>query len=130
MLRAITIIAAIVLILHGLVHLLYPPVYLKVTSVRAFDFKTTLLGGRWNVGENGIRVFGFVWLVPVLGFVLAGIAWLAGWSWWQPVLLTSTAVSLMLTALDWSVAYGGVVIDIAILVILGLGSRLLGFFSP
>ena len=130
MLRAITIIAAIVLILHGLVHLLYPLVYLKVTSVQAFDFKTTLLDGRWNVGENGIRVFGLVWLVPVLGFVLAGIASLAGWSWWQPVLLASTVVSLMLTALDWSVAYGGVVIDIAILVILAFSSRLVGFFSP
>lgn len=40
--------------------------------------------------------------MAAIGFVAAAVALLAGWGWWQPVLVGVTLFSLVLTALDWS----------------------------
>jgi len=40
-----------------------------------------LLGGRWDLGEGGIRVFGALWAAAAIGFVAAAAALLAGWGW-------------------------------------------------
>jgi len=45
------------------------------------------------------------------------------------VLLGVTLLSLVLTALDWGVAYAGVIVNIAILAILILGPRITSWFS-
>lgn len=56
--KTLIIIAAIVLVLHGLIHLMGTAVYLKWAHIEGLHDKTTLLGGRWDVGEGGIKVFG------------------------------------------------------------------------
>jgi hypothetical protein len=126
----ITIIAAIALALHGLIHLLGTAVYMKLTTIEGMSYKTTLLGGRWDLGETGIRVFGALWAVATVGFVISALALLAGWSWWQPVLVGVTLFSLVLTVLDWSNAFAGVVINIVILAVVLLGPRIASWFSP
>ncbi len=113
--------AAAFLILHGLIHLLGPTAYWKLWKIEGLPHKTTLLGGAWDVGDTGTRLFGGLWLVPAVGFVVSGIAILAGAAWW-PLLLALTAVkSLVLTLLDWSVAYAGAVVNGVILGVLWLG---------
>lgn len=101
--------AAAFLVLHGLIHLMGTAAYLKLGRVEALPYKTTLLGGAWHVGDAGIRVFGILWLVPAVGFVLCGIAIFAGWAWWPRLVGIMAAVSLVLTLLDWSVAYAGAI---------------------
>lgn len=125
MLKIIQIILAIFISLHGLIHLIGPAVYMKLTEIQGFSYKTTLIGGRWNLGENGIRLFGALWIVPALGFILAAVALLAGWEWFQPALIVVTLISLVLTALDYRIAYAGVVINILILVGIWLGPRII-----
>jgi len=129
MLKLLTITAAIILILHGLIHLMGTTVYMQLGTVEGLRYKTTLLGGRWEVGQNGMRIFGALWAVAALGFVLASVAWLAGWAWWSPALLAVTLFSLVLTALDWREAVMGVVVNLVILGALWLGPRLAGWFS-
>ena len=119
--RALTIIAAIVLILHGLIHLM--------GTVKGLSYKTTLLGGRWDLGEGGITVFGALWAVAAVGFVVAALALLTGWSWWKPVLIGVTLFSLVLTSLDWGVAFAGIVVNLGILAALWLGPRIAGWLS-
>ena len=102
MANVITIIAAIVLVLHGLIHLMGTTVYMKLGSIEGLAYKTTLLGERWDVGERGIWVYGVLWVVPAAGFVLAAVAMLAGWEWWRTWLLAVTLLSLVLTLLDFS----------------------------
>jgi hypothetical protein len=109
------------LIVHGLIHLMGTTAYLKLGRIEALPYKTTLLGGAWDVGDTGIRVFGALWLVPALGFVLCGTAMLAGWAWWPLLVRIVAAVSLGLTLLDWSVAYAGAIVNMVILVIIWLG---------
>jgi hypothetical protein len=56
--KTLIIIAAIVLVLHGLIHLMGTAVYLQWAHIEGLHDTTTLLGGRWDVGEGGLKVFG------------------------------------------------------------------------
>jgi hypothetical protein len=127
--RILTIIASIVLVMHGLIHLMGTTAYLKLTEIKGLPYKTTVLGGRWDLGANGIAVYGALWVVAAVGFVAAAVAVIAGWSWWQPLLLGVTLFSLVLTTLDWGVAYAGVIINIVILAVVWVGPRIINWFA-
>jgi hypothetical protein len=101
--------------LHGAVHLLGTAVYLKLTTIPEFPYKTTLLGGRWDLGPGGIRMFGLLWAVVAAGFLGTALALLLDWTEWRALLLVVTLGSLGLTVLDWTVAYAGIAVNGAIL---------------
>lgn len=118
--KALPIIISIVLILHGLVHLMGTVTYMKLGTVQGLAYKTTLLGGRWDLGEKGIAVYGLLWAAAAAGFIVAAIALAAGWGWYRPALMGVAAFSLVLTALDWRVAFAGVIVNVVILASLWL----------
>ena len=129
MLRIMLIVATIVLVLHGLIHLMGTAAYMKLAVIQQLPYKTTVLGGRWDLGAGGIAVYGVLWAVAAVGFVVAALAFWFGWAGWQPLLLGVTLLSLALTALDWDVAFAGVILNIVILALLGLGPRLTSWFA-
>ena len=61
------------LILHGFAHLVGFMVPFRIGNLEEPSYKTTLLGGRLNVGDTGIRVIGFLWLVGAIAFMAAGL---------------------------------------------------------
>jgi hypothetical protein len=95
--------AAFITFVHGLIHLMGLAAYWKLAEIDNLPYKTTLLDGRWDVGESGIRVFGVLW---------------------QVAMAASAVLSLALTILDWKVAYAGVVVNIVILALLIVAPRL------
>ena len=107
--------AAILIGVHGLVHLLGPIVYLRLVEVDGFAFKTTVLNGRVDLGTYGIQAFGLLWPLPAVGFMAAGLGLWTGWESWVPLLMASTLVSLVLVGVDWQVAFAGAFVDLAIL---------------
>jgi hypothetical protein len=121
--RMITLAAAVVLVLHGLIHLMGTTVYMRLGTVEALPYKTALLGGRWEVGEGGMWIFGALWAAAALGFVLATVAWQAHWGEWQRLLLAVTLLSLVVTVLDWEKAFVGAVVNVGILALLWLAPR-------
>lgn len=127
--KTMQVVAAIILVLHGLIHLMGPAVYMKLTEIESFRYKTTLLGGRWNLGGNGIRIFGAIWVLPAVGFIVVAVALLSGWEWWLPVLVAVTLFSLVLTVLDWSVAYSGIVVNVGILAVVWVGPLIANWLS-
>ena len=129
MLKIMLIIASIVLFLHGLIHLMGTVAYMRLAVIQQLPYKTTVLGGRWDLGASGTAVYGALWAVAAIGFIVAAAALLIGWQWWQPVLVGVMLLSLALTALDWDVAFAGVILNIAILALLWLGPRLTSWFS-
>lgn len=129
MIRILTIIAAIVLVVHGLIHLLGTAVYARHAQIKGLSYKTALLSGHWDLGSPGIAVFGWMWVLPAVGFIAAAVALLAGWAWWNSVLTGVTLVSLALTILDWSNAFRGAVIDAAILMLILAAPRIGPWFS-
>jgi hypothetical protein len=110
--------AGFVLIAHGLIHLMGTTVYMRLGDVTGFAYKTTLLGGRWDVGAAGISVFGVLWAVAAVGFIASSVGMLTGSSWWQPVLIAVSVFSLVLTGLDSSLAFAGVILNLVILALL------------
>jgi hypothetical protein len=123
----IKIIAAIVLIAHGFIHLIGTIVYMKLGEIPGFNYKTTLLGGRWDIGVNGMRSFGALWIFPAVGFIVIGIALLMNLSWWQSMLVPVTLFSLVLTDVDWNIAYAGLIVNIAILGLVWWSPRIQGW---
>lgn len=111
------VLAAVILVAHGLIHLMGTTVYLRLGEITGFAYKTTLLGGRWDLGAVGIGVFGALWAVAAVGFIVAAIGMLTGSSWWQPALIAVTIFSLVLTALDSSLAFAGIGLNILILIV-------------
>jgi hypothetical protein len=106
---------ASLLVLHGLIHLMGTTVYMKIGQIQGLPYKTTLLGGRWDLGERGTRVFGALWIVPAVGFVLAGAALFANHPAWSSFVIGSCVVSLALTLLDVRAAFAGAILDVLIL---------------
>jgi hypothetical protein len=123
----IKIIAALGLITHGFIHLIGTIVYMKLGAIQGFNYKTTLLGGRWDIGVNGMRSFGALWIFPAVGFIVIGIALLMNLSWWQSMLVPVTLFSMVLTDMDWNVAYGGLIVNTAILGLVWWSPRISGW---
>jgi hypothetical protein len=125
--RILTIIASIALVVHGLIHLMGTTVYMRLTEIKGLPYQTTLLNGRWDLRANGIAVYGALWALAAVGFIVSAVAVIAGWNWWQPVLVGVTLFSLILTALNWGVAYAGVIINIVILAVVWIGPRIVSW---
>ena len=102
---------------------------MKLSTVEDIPYKTTLLGGRWNVGDRGIWTFGLLWVIPAIGFILAAAAMAAGWNWWQPLLIGVSLFSLLLSVLDSQVALAGIVMNLFILTMLILETRFFHWFA-
>ena len=115
MARWVSYFAAFALIAHGLIHLLGTTVYLRLGEVSGFPYKTSLLGNSWDVGPVGMGIFGAMWAVAAVGFIVSAIGMLTGSSWWQHVLIGVTVFSLLLTGLDWNLAFAGLALNLVIL---------------
>lgn len=121
--KKLPVFAAIILALHGLIHLMGTVTYLQIGTVEGFAYKTTLLNGSWDLGPSGIAVFGALWAVAANGFLAAAVSLLVDRDCAQPMLLGVTLFSLTLTALDWSTAYAGAIINLGILAAFWLGYK-------
>jgi hypothetical protein len=67
------------LLVHGFAHLVGFVVPWKLAKLEEMPYKTSLLGGRWDVGDAGIRAVGLLWLFVGMGlFTLGGTLALTG----------------------------------------------------
>ena len=122
--KLLYIISGVILIGHGSIHLIGVGVYLRLAEIEGLTYKTTLLGGRWDLGTAGIGWFGGLWLVPVLGFVISAIGKMTKQDWWCSLILATTLFSLVITVLDYQVAYAGVLVNLLILAGLYIAGRM------
>jgi hypothetical protein len=115
--KIIQIICALILFFHGLIHLMGTTVYMKLGDLDGFPYKTSILNGRVDLGESGIYIFGVLWAVAAICFVISAAGLFTRWKW-NPSLLAGTSIlSLVLTGLDWEIASTGFIVNIAILAI-------------
>lgn len=119
----IRIIAAIFLILHGLIHLIGFLVPWGLVKIDSFRYGTTILAGKVDLGETGIRLVGLLWIVGAIGFVIAGIGLWMVLPWWFTLLITVTLYSLVLCILGWPDSQYGFFINLIILGVLLFGER-------
>ena len=108
-------------ILHGFAHLVGFVVPWGLMKSDEMEYKTTLLGGLWDIGDGGIRAVGLIWLAAALAFVLAAIGVFSGASWWVGLSLAVALGSFILSILGWPDSRIGVIVNIVIIVYLVLG---------
>jgi len=105
---------AIVLALHGFAHLVGFVVTWRIATLEEMPYKTTLLAGRVDVRDRGIRGIGILWLVAAVGFFVAGAAVILLLPWWIPFTFCVAVFSLVLCVLGWPDSKIGVFVNVGI----------------
>ena len=106
---------------HGFAHL---PGFVgswRLASFPDLPYHTTLLGGRVDVGDLGMRLVGTLWLLVALGFAAAAVGGARSDTWWAITAFVAATVSLALCVLEWPATRLGVPVNVAILVALLTG---------
>lgn len=110
---------ALVLAAHGIAHGVGFAVNWQVISTPELPFSTTVFGGRWNVGAEGIRLVGLLWLVAGAACLTAAVALASDAPWSVSATIAALVLSLAMCALGWPAARTGVYVN------LGLGAALI-----
>lgn len=114
----------IILLVHGIAHLVGFVVPWRLMSSAEMPYKTALFAGHWEVGDVGMRVNGLLWLVAALAFLFAGIAVMRQAHGGETLALYVSLASLALCVVSWPEARIGLFINLAILVYLLIGYHL------
>jgi hypothetical protein len=108
-------IAAILLALHGVIHLIGFVTPWRIATLEGFAYRTTVFNGALDVGDAGARVIGLVWLGLTFGFVAAGYGIWRRTRWAVGLTVVLAVVSLVVCLLGIPEAGAGVAIDVVIL---------------
>jgi hypothetical protein len=114
---------AVLMVLHGVAHLPGFVSEWRLANLEGIPYRTTILAGRADLGDAGIRVVGMLWLLSAVGFWVAGVAAISDLSWWIPVATAIALGSLLLSLVELPEARIGVVVNLAILAGLFIAPR-------
>jgi hypothetical protein len=118
------IVLAILMGLHGIAHL---PGFVhawNLTELKGLPYRTTVLAGRIDLGDVGIRAVGTLWLLTATAFLISACSLAAGKPWWLAAALATALASLVLGALGWPEAKIGVAVNVVIILAVALMVRL------
>ncbi len=116
----IQIVAAAVLALHGVIHLIGFVVPWQLATMEGFPYRTTAFDGAIALGDAGARAVGIAWLVLAVGFVLAAVGTWRATRWAAPLLAVLSVASIVVCAMGLPEAVAGIAVNVAILALLGL----------
>lgn len=105
-------------VIHGVAHLVGFVVPWRIATLEETPYKTTILNGKIDVGDTGIRVIGIAWLITALAFMVCAVAVAMQLQWWFWVVMAATLVSFDLTILGWPESRIGVAVNVLIVVLL------------
>jgi hypothetical protein len=111
------------LLAHGVAHLVGFVSSWKLATLAELPNKTTVLSGRVDVGDAGIRVMGVLWLLATLAFLVAAIAVASEAGWAVRFTVTATVASLMLCLVGWPDARTGAVVNVGLVLLLAFETR-------
>jgi hypothetical protein len=110
------------LLAHGVAHLVGFAGTWRLSPT--IPYHTTLLAGRVDVGDAGIRTTGVLWLMLACAFSLAAAGTMLDAPWWRMLVLVAAMASLTLSIAALPEAKVGVAINVAILTVLITGARM------
>ncbi|MCL6451564.1 MAG: hypothetical protein K6T75_09760 [Acetobacteraceae bacterium] len=113
------ILVAVILLIHAVPHLVGFAGPWRLAQ--QLPYKTTILAGRVDVGDTGIKVIGLLWLAVAIVFGGAAVGALFRAAWWPSLTLAVAGVSLVLCVLGWPDARFGLPINVGIFVLLLVG---------
>jgi len=107
--------AAAGLALHGLIHLIGFVSPWRIATLEGFAYRTTVLGGAFDIGDVGARAMGLVWLGLTFGFLAAGYGVWRRRSWAVGLTSVLAMASLIVCVAGLPESAAGVAIDVVIL---------------
>jgi hypothetical protein len=111
----VAVVLALLLLAHGFAHLVGFVGPWKIGKPDPKQPYTTLLAGRLDVGDTGIRVVGILWLLAAVAFGVLALAVLTEAPWWQPAAIWIASYSLALSILGLPASWIGIAVDIILL---------------
>lgn len=112
---------AVLLTVHGLAHLVGFVVPWKLVKLPEAPYRTTLLAGKIEVGDAGIRVVGLTWLLAALAFFVVAVGLILGAPWSVPAALLTLGASVVLSVAGWPDSRIGVLVNVVLLAVLVFG---------
>ncbi len=105
------------ILIHGLIHLLGFLVYWQIVEgSEDLTYKTTVFFEMLDVGSVGIRIFGIIWLLTAIGYIIVVIGLIVQkYNGVRKSLAFITVISLFITVLDFTVAYTGAMFNVIVL---------------
>ena len=112
-------VAASLLALHGVIHLIGFVVPWRVATLEGFAYRTTAFNGALDVGDVGAQVIGVVWLGLTLGFLAAGYGVWRGRPSAVPLTGVLATASLIVCLAGLPETGAGIAINVVILAAVG-----------
>ena len=106
---------AMLMAIHGIAHTAGFAESWRLAPASGVPYKTTVLGGRVDLGDRGIRTIGILWLAVAAAFLAVAAATVLDASWWRPAAAATAAASIALTFLELPQARLGTLINVIIL---------------
>jgi hypothetical protein len=119
LIRALQLVAAVLLALHGVVHLLGFVAQWQLATLAELPYRTTILDGAVDIGTTGARIEGLGWLVLVPAWLVAAYALARDRSWALVVIGVVSALSLGLCLLAMPYTRIGMLLNVGILAVAG-----------
>ena len=116
-----TSILAVVLIAHGLAHLVGFAVPWGLVDREGVIRQTSLLGGLFKVSEGALRALGIVWLFLAAALVTVGVGLVLRRGWAPSAATPVLVASLLMCVLAWPLTRIGVGVNVALLAALLIG---------
>jgi hypothetical protein len=113
--------------LHGIAHWVGFAVPWRLVQADEMPYSTQILGGRVDVGDAGIRVFGVAWLLLGIAFLLVAAAAWVGRPDWPLSALAVVGASFVMCVLGLPAARIGIRVN-AVLLVVVLGGRVAGWW--
>ena len=108
---------ALLLIVHGIAHLVGFVVPWHIVPAPDLAERTTVFGGALDIGEGGTKILGILWLILAVAFVVAGGALMRG-GWHSVWVVRLAALSLVFCIVGWPDTRIGLFVNVAILAVL------------
>jgi hypothetical protein len=113
---------AALLVAHGFAHLVGFVGSFALMPAKV-PHATTLLGGRLDVGEGGIRAVGVLWLAAALAFFVMATATVLRTDWWARATAVVALASLALCLTSLPEAKIGIIVNVVIIVLVAVAVR-------
>ena len=108
---------AILILIHGIAHLVGFVVPWKLVKFEDMPYKTTLLNGSIDAGASGIKIIGILWLITATLFIICCFGILFYWDIDYLVYITAT-ISLIMSILGLPDSKLGIPVNILIFIYL------------
>jgi hypothetical protein len=114
---------AVLLVLHGLVHLIGFTVPWRLGGLRESEYSTLILNRSIEVGDTVVKLLGLLWLAAAVAFVVvAAMVW-RGHRWAVRTVVALLLGSAVLCTVDLPTSVMGLAIDAGLLALLAFAPR-------